>query len=246
MQNRISQLLMSARATEHSYSDAVEQNYEDYPGCYPARSGAPEDVRVLPKSQVILRWVGSGRRVLDLGCNRGAIGELLRRQRNEVIGVDFPLLVKDARITHGLPVVARDLNQPLPFRHERFDVVIASSVLDYIAGDLAFLRECYRVLEPGGLLIVVVLNEFSLIKRIKTLLGHADRDFRHPGGFHNLNRYPLYGIQALIELAGFRVTDRAKCPLLHPKLKAWGMVEQLLPATFATDLAVKAIKPSKS
>jgi SAM-dependent methyltransferase len=57
------------------------------------------------------------------------------------------------------PSVLRcDLSQRLPFPDDDFDVVYHSNVLEHIRRDVAlpFMRECLRVLKPGGILRVAV------------------------------------------------------------------------------------------
>ena len=55
-------------------------------------------------------------------------------------------------------VIAHNLNQAIPFADECFEVVYSSHLLEHFSKDKAevFLRECYRVLKPGGVLRVVV------------------------------------------------------------------------------------------
>jgi predicted SAM-dependent methyltransferase len=43
-----------------------------------------------------------------------------------------------------------DLDGNLPFFPDSFDVVFASHVLEHLRNPVATLRECYRVLKPGG------------------------------------------------------------------------------------------------
>lgn len=58
----------------------------------------------------------------------------------------------------GTDVIAFDLNKPLPFEDESFDVVYHSHLLEHFPQSRApvFTGECFRILKPGGIIRVVV------------------------------------------------------------------------------------------
>lgn len=81
-----------------------------------------------------------GRLVVDLGCGRNKLVG--------AIGVDFLNLP-------GVDYVA-DLNQPLPFQDESFEVVYANQVFEHIPNLIGLIAECHRILRSDGLLVVHV------------------------------------------------------------------------------------------
>jgi SAM-dependent methyltransferase len=68
--------------------------------------------------------------------------------------------------------------EALPFATASFDFVYAHGVIQYAADDDAVVRECHRVLRPGGLALFQVYNRISwlnaLSKVMKTPLEHED------------------------------------------------------------------------
>ena len=224
-----------------SFAAGIEQHYlkaAPHPGVDETR----ERLLALPISRVVLQWVGTHRRVADLGCHKGALTALIRDQGNEAVGVDLPGIVRQARTEQDLAFVGHDLNEPFPFEDQEFDVVVAASILDYVAGDRSFLLECYRVLRPGGSLIVVVPNEVSWYRRIQCLCGGMSRDFTVQSGFHTLHWYTLRGIKDLLAGTGFEVRECVKCPKRFSGIPFRYWIEKILPTTLATDLAVKAVR----
>jgi predicted TPR repeat methyltransferase len=98
---------------------------------------------------------GSFVRALDLGCGTGLAGRAVRRECEVLIGVDIsPNMLAKAREAGGYDeLVVSDIGQFLERRGERFDLFIASDVLNYL-GDL---REPFRLVAaralPGALFV---------------------------------------------------------------------------------------------
>lgn len=97
-----------------------------------------------------------GERVLDLGCGNGWATRLIAQASPGVqaIGVDAaPKMIARAEALHSLTIRARyELGtfEKLDFKDGHFDRVFSMEAL-YYASDLAqAIRECFRVLKPGG------------------------------------------------------------------------------------------------
>ena len=53
-----------------------------------------------------------------------------------------------------MPWAQVDLGRPLPFPDNKFDRIVSNLVLGYISDPLAALKELYRVLAPGGRMVI--------------------------------------------------------------------------------------------
>jgi SAM-dependent methyltransferase len=103
--------------------------------------------------------------LLDWGCG---CGRVLRHWSGlpgtRVFGCDITPKMVDWCNEH-LPFVEAALNElspPLPYRDSTFDLVYAFSVMTHLSEDLqrAWMRECRRVLKPGGYLLFSTLGEY--------------------------------------------------------------------------------------
>jgi SAM-dependent methyltransferase len=100
---------------------------------------------------------GSRSAILDAGCGAGGLIRRLsdRRPHWRWSGLDLsPAACGLARKRTGVEVVEASV-EALPFADESLDAVVSADVLYHVDDDLAALREFYRVLRPGGW---VVLN----------------------------------------------------------------------------------------
>jgi ubiquinone/menaquinone biosynthesis C-methylase UbiE len=98
-----------------------------------------------------------GRRILDIGCGLGAYVRKFREFSDRVTGIDVDRkrLVEGSRTTPGLMLAA---GEQLPFRDDSFDVIVLNEVIEHVRSDAGTLRESYRVLAPGGRIIIYAPN----------------------------------------------------------------------------------------
>jgi demethylmenaquinone methyltransferase/2-methoxy-6-polyprenyl-1,4-benzoquinol methylase len=101
----------------------------------------------------------AGERILDVAAGTGTSTAALARHGASVVGLDFsPSMVAEARRKHKkLEFIEGDATK-LPFGDDEFDAVAISFGLRNIQDPKAALSEMYRVLKPGGRLVIC---EFS-------------------------------------------------------------------------------------
>lgn len=100
-----------------------------------------------------------GGRVLDVAAGTGTSAKALARTGAEVVALDFsPGMVEQGRKKHpGIEFIEGDA-QALPFPSGSFDAVTISFGLRNVHNPQLALGEMYRVLKPGGR---IVICEFS-------------------------------------------------------------------------------------
>lgn len=105
-----------------------------------------------------------GLRLLDIGCGGGLLSEPMTRLGFAVTGVDASERNIGTARAHaaeqGLQVDYRaDTAEALLAQGvQPFDVVLNMEVIEHVADPGAYLRDCARLLAPGGLMIVATLN----------------------------------------------------------------------------------------
>ena len=100
-----------------------------------------------------------GERILDIACGTGTSSASIARSGATVVGLDFSAgMLEQARKKHnGIEFVLGDAEK-LPFVSDEFDAVTVSFGLRNVNDPKAALSEMYRVLKPGGRLVIC---EFS-------------------------------------------------------------------------------------
>jgi SAM-dependent methyltransferase len=117
---------------------------------------------------LVLEMLGdvSGLTVLDCGCGSGYLTAELALRAKRVIGTDFsPAFAAICRRKYGhvanLEFLEHDLTTSLPLPEGGVDAVLCKMVLQYAPEIGTFARESWRVLGPGGRLLVVVDHPFQ-------------------------------------------------------------------------------------
>ena len=95
-------------------------------------------------------------RVLDAGCGGGGMPLSLAEEARDVVGIDPFNRFGDAAVTLARERSVRNLHfaladgMALPFPSAVFDLVLSHAVIEHVADAPLYLRECARVLAPGG------------------------------------------------------------------------------------------------
>jgi ubiquinone/menaquinone biosynthesis C-methylase UbiE len=157
----------------------------------------------------------SGKRVLEIGCGRGAMTMWLASQvpaPASVVGADFsPSAIDLARklsasVESPLPVTwsVEDI-QHIQAADSSFDLVISCETIEHVPDPRKALGELARVLRPGGWLMLTFPNYFSTIGLYRIYGWLRGRHFTEEGQPIN---HPLRATQVLRWVRGAGLSVR--------------------------------------
>jgi 2-polyprenyl-3-methyl-5-hydroxy-6-metoxy-1,4-benzoquinol methylase len=124
---------------------------------------------------------GRGKRALEIGCAYGYGLKVLESFGYVVCGVDISEYAisraKDCLGSSGDIAVADA--QQLPFKDSQFDLIIGLDVLEHLPSPELMVAACYRLLKPGGLLVVPTDNKIAPLAKILNSLRLRFEDESH-------------------------------------------------------------------
>jgi 2-polyprenyl-3-methyl-5-hydroxy-6-metoxy-1,4-benzoquinol methylase len=154
----------------------------------------------------LLDAVGSGKRVLDVGCSSGYLSEPLSRRGNTLVGIELdPEAAQEAERFCERVLVGDLETMELPLEHESFDVVLCGDVIEHLRDPGAALARLRPFLAAGGRLVVSTPNIANWAMRLSLLAGrwrYTDRGFLDRTHTHLFTRRTL--VETIVR-AGYRI-----------------------------------------
>lgn len=184
----------------------------------------------------------TGEHVLDIGAGPG----LLTFDMAQLVGQDGRAVGMD--VSAPMNQLARerckDLPQAsfqeadatdLPFADHSFDAVVSTQVYEYVTDITKALSEAYRIVKPGGRILILDTNWDSLVINVRNrgrhqkVLAAWEEHLAEP----NLPAK----LAPLLKRAGFQITSREVFPLLNTEYQANTYSNMILPmiAKFVVD-----------
>jgi SAM-dependent methyltransferase len=183
--------------------------------------------------------------ILKVGSSPAYFTALLKAAVYAVIGLDLnPSRIGDIVAMFGLDIRRCDVEQDqIPFPDDRFACVVFMEILEHLRIDPLFaLTEIYRVLRPGGILILTTPNFYSAQNVARFALGRGVGDaltefhkLRLLGHMGHIREYTRAEVKRFLEYSGFALRHHGFADYSTPRGKrqtAKFLLARILPNCF--------------
>lgn len=200
-------------------------------------------VRSWPRNRVeaIVAAGGRGKRILDVGCGNGYLLYQFRHAFSQLIGIEYSTQrLAQAEINLAdcpfIPILGSAEDMP-QIESNSVDRIVSADTIEHVPDVYAAIQELYRVLKPGGTLVINTPNIAFVKKRLLLCLGRFPStsqpnegigdDVLYDGG--HLHYFTFRGLRLILERTGFRMIARTgfgKLGVIHqfwPELMSPGV-----------------------
>jgi len=142
--------------------------------------------------------------VLDIGSGVGTVDFYLASKGKQVTGIEISKnatdIAKMNAISLNLDKEITFINATFPNRipKKKYDLVIFSEVIEHLEDDAKALRDIWKIVKPGGILIITTPSVNAPLYRLG-LLHDFDKRVGH------LRRYNLDNLSNLVIRSGFQI-----------------------------------------
>lgn len=167
----------------------------------------------------VRKLVKIGSNVLDIGSGRGLVLSHLRRIGCKVWGTELSeISSKYAKDTLGLNIINKNLEDCV-FEKDSFNVITMFHSLEHLISPFKTVKEIYRILKPGGYLIIEVPRFDSFYSRIFT-----DKWF-HLDVPRHLFHFNDQTLEKLLTTAGFSIIKKSRYAIMYD---SFGTLQSIL------------------
>lgn len=155
----------------------------------------------------VIELVGKNKKVLDVGCSCGYLGEKFKENGCYVVGIesDEASARKASPLLDGLINVDVESLEKLAYPENFFDVIVLADILEHLKRPDVLLAGLKKYLNNDGYLVVSLPNIARIDIRIKLLFGNFNYD---NGGIMDKTHLRFFTKKtaiALLEESGYSV-----------------------------------------
>jgi SAM-dependent methyltransferase len=131
-----------------------------------------------------LQFFQPDQKVIDLGCGAGYFVKMLREQGVEAWGIDNDSVAIERAKAQNLPIIhAEALNYLQELPDNSLDAIFSAHLVEHLEVEAVYglIQEAYRILKPGGFLLLTTPNVHAFVAHFDLFWLHFDhKRFYHP------------------------------------------------------------------
>ncbi len=179
---------------------------------------------------------------MDVGCGEGTYSSLLKKNSNEVWGIEISDEAASIAKSKIDKVIIQDSENKWEVPSNYFDVVTMLRYLEHVYDFNFQLQEAKRVLKENGLLVVFSPN-MSVLERVRLLFGRVPA---YASDIEHIRQFTLPFLYKILKDNGFQPVYSRGTGFVLPKLNLQlGVIEKLFPNA-CTCVCIKALKLKSS
>jgi len=123
--------------------------------------------------------------ILEIGCNRGELVEVLRNYSPATTGIDVNIEAIESSKNKGLKIMTAE---KLGFENDFFDKIVSSHTIEHIPDLKKAFEEMERALKPGG--TAVLIYPFEIVRGLNNFFS-AWKMYKNPFAARKLHLHKL-------------------------------------------------------
>jgi 2-polyprenyl-3-methyl-5-hydroxy-6-metoxy-1,4-benzoquinol methylase len=198
------------------------------------RRGDGFSILKAERSALFARAIGTGKKILDLGCRDGALTKCFL-EGNDVTGADIDTVaLAKAQATLNIKTVSVDLNGDWDeLGSEKYDCIVLAETLEHVYHPEKIVEKVTLRLNEDGMFVGSVPNGFSLKNRVRLFLGKKRyTTLMDPTHINHFTHHELSG------LLRKHFNEVSVVPLGR-----WAWLDVVWPGMFSFDLAWICSRP---
>lgn len=185
----------------------------------------------------IVKYVGTHKKVLDVGCATGYLAEWFKKNACYVVGIEIDYEAAKIAKRYCDNVIIEDVEhiKKLPYPEGFFDVIVYGDILEHLIRPDLVLVKFKKYLSPKGYVIASIPNIAWWLIRLRLLVGKFEYTNTGILDATHLRFFTLKTIRTLFENAGYKI-NKVDYTGLESK---FGLCK-IFPTLFAHEFIVKA------
>jgi 2-polyprenyl-3-methyl-5-hydroxy-6-metoxy-1,4-benzoquinol methylase len=157
----------------------------------------PKEESVRELYAPLLKYFEGCNNVLDVGCGRGILLDMLREKGIRAVGCDSEPSMVQTCIGKGLACVQTDVLSFIGGTDQKFDAICCGHLIEHLSPTAAheLLRQCFNKLTSGGRLLIITPNPEDL----KVITYYFWLDLSH------VRPYPRLLLEEMLKHIGFTI-----------------------------------------